>query len=310
MAPRLDPQIEAWLRAYPAPDVDPWDVAAVRELAAAYMADRGGPAPRWPRDDVTLTDANVGGVPVLIWSPRTRNSERQNPVVIALHGGAFVVGSALGAERIAMPLAADHQITTVSVEYRLAPEHPFPAAFDDVVAVLMNLSELPDIDGDRIAVHGSSAGGALAAATALWARDHGVDLKLQSLTCPALDHLSAQCEHLSASMSGVSPTLRREAVIAMWHHYLSTIEPTPYAVPALADDLVGLAPAHITIAEYDVLRDEALIYAERLRAAGVTVDVDRTVGTVHGFDGLLTDSNVASRAVTRQVEALANALGR
>ncbi len=305
MATDLDPQIAAWLRAYPAPHVDPYDVPAVRALAAQYMADRGGPAPRWPRADVTLTSAQVGGVDVLVWSPVEVTT---SPVVVALHGGAFVVGSALGAERIAMPLAADHGIVTVSVEYRLAPEHRFPAALDDVIAVLTHLDEMAHVDPTRVAVHGSSAGGALAAAAALWARDHDTPLLLQSLTCPALDHRAPMDVDPQHSMAGYSPTLSRTEVAAMWQHYLGASPPTPYAVPALAVDLTGLAPAHITVAEYDVLRDEAFAYAERLSGAGVPVDVDLVPGTVHGFDGLLAESDVATRAIDRQVTALARAL--
>jgi len=306
MAAGLDPQIEAWLRAYPSPTVDPRDVSAVRALAASYMADRGGPAPRWPRDDVALTAAKVGGVPVLIWAPVS--TPEPTPVVVALHGGAFVVGSALGAERIAVPLAADHGIATVSVEYRLAPEQPYPAAFDDVLSVLASLGDVEGVDSARVAVHGSSAGGALAASAAIWARDQGYALQLQSLTCPALDHRTAASDDSEHSMHRESPTLSRAAVQAMWDHYLGDAVADSYAVPALAADLTGLAPAHITVAEYDVLRNETLDYAERLRAAGVPVDLDLVGGTVHGFDGLLTESDVSRRAVTRQVCALAEAL--
>ena len=113
-------------------------------------------------------------------------------------------------------------------------------------------------------------------------------------------------------MQGLSPTLSRAAVAAMWDHYLGDADPKSpglrYAVPALADDLGGVAPAHLTVAEHDVLRDEALDYARRLAEAGVPTELDLVTGGVHGFDGLLPDSGIARAAVARQVSAIARAL--
>lgn len=310
MAGAFDCEIAAWLEAYPAPDIDYRDVDAVRALTARYMAEHGGPAPRWPRDDVRMDAIRIGGCDALLWRPRDR--EDALPVVLAFHGGAFIVGGPLGAERIAVPLAAEHGIATVSLAYPLAPEHPAPAARDAARAALAALDEVPGIDLSRVAVHGSSAGASLAAGLALHARDIGRPLLLQSLTCPALDCRSPWSPDPDHSVHGLSPTLTRESVIAMWEHYLGDADATSfglrYAVPALASDLRGVAPAHITIAEYDVLRDEALDYARRLTQGGVLVEVDLVPGTVHGFDGLLPDSEVARASIDRQVRALAAAL--
>jgi acetyl esterase/lipase len=310
VAGAVDSEIAAWLAAYPAPDIDYRDVDAVRALTARYMAEHGGPAPRWPRDDVRLQSIHVGGVEALTWRPR--DAAGPLPVVLAFHGGAFIVGGPLGAERIAVPLAADHNVCTVSLAYPLAPEHRAPAARDAARRALKALADLPGVDPDRVALHGSSAGASLAAGLALYARDAGIPLLLQSLSCPALDSRSPTTHGPGHSMQGLSPTLTRESVTAMWEHYLGGAQPDAphlqYAVPALAEDLRGVAPAHVTVAEHDVLRDEALDYAQRLAEADVPVEVDLVPGTVHGFDGLLPDSRVARAAIDRQVTALSTAL--
>jgi acetyl esterase len=306
----IDPEIAAWLRDFPAPDVDYRDIDAVRGLFADYMADEGGPAPRWPRDDVELSTMSVGGVSALMWRPR--GIDRPLPVVLAFHGGAFIVGAPLGAERIAVPLAATHGVCTVSVGYRLAPEHPAPAALDDAKRALAGLASIPGIDVDRVVVHGSSAGAALAAGLALHARDIRLPIALQSLSCPALDCRTPATTDEGHSMRGLSPTLSRESVEAMWQHYLAdaslSSEGMSYVVPALAADVSGVAPAHITVAECDVLRDEGIDYARRLRQAGVTVGVDHVAGAVHGFDGLLPDGALARAALAKQVEAIVSAV--
>lgn len=295
---QLDPEIAAVLEA--PPDVDPRDVEAVRSLYRQYMADRGGPQPLLEHPDVRVETAAIDGVPVLIWSPlRTRRA----PIVIAMHGGAFVVGHPLGAERVAVPLAA-LGIITVSVAYRLSPESRAPAALDDCTTVLRAVTA----ETDRIAVHGSSAGACLAAGVALRARDAGIDLALQSLSCPALDSEAMHSSRADHSAYGPSPGLSRDSVLAMWEHYLGDAPAPEHAVPALTPDLTGVAPAHVHVAEYDVLRDEALDYARRLSVAGVSVTVRRAAGTVHGYDGFLGHTAVGQRAIAAQVSALAEAL--
>ena len=310
MAGAVDSEIAAWLTAFPSPAVDYRDVASVRDLTARYMAERGGLAPRWPRDDVEMLEIEVGGLAALMWRPR--GIADRLPVVLAFHGGAFIVGAPLGAERIAVPLAADHGVCTVSVGYRLSPEHRAPAARDDARHALVGLADVPGVDAHRVAVHGSSAGACLAAGLALHARDIDRPLVLQSLSCPALDSRVPTSMDPEHSMQGESPTLSRASVEAMWTHYLGDVDPEDpsllYAVPALAATVTGVAPAHITVAEVDVLRDEGLAYARRLADAGVATTVDLVPGAVHGFDGLLPDSRLARAAIGRQVSALAHAL--
>jgi acetyl esterase/lipase len=292
-------------------DEDP-DAVALHARNVERARFNGKEAARTTRIRDLLGGVVVGGVDAIMWRPRGVQEAR--PVVLAFHGGAFIVGGPLGAERIAAPLAGDYGICTVSVAYRLAPEHRAPAARDDARRALEALHSLPGVDPSRIVVHGSSAGAALAAGVAMYARDIGHPLALQSLTCPALDSRTPHTADPSHSMAGPSPTLSRASAAAMWEHYLGDLSPwsedVQYAVPALASDLSGVAPAHITVAEHDVLRDEALDYGRRLGAAGVQTDLDLVPGTVHGFDGLLPDSTVSSAAISRQVAAIVAAVTR
>jgi len=294
----LDPTIAAWLAAAPPADIDFSDIFAIRRMSDDYMRETGGPAPRYPHPRVRLLSTTIAGVDCLVWLPNNTNEAR--PAVVAAHGGGFIVGSALGAERIAVPLAANHQIITVSVEYRLAPEHRAPAALDDIRAVVKALGTeatgLP-IDARRLALHGSSAGACLAAGIAQWARDEGISLAGQSLSCPAFD------DRLWDDVW--SPTWSAQATEWMWRHYLPPGEPPAYVIPARTPDLSGLAPAHLVIAQHDTLRSQAVSYAQRLRDAGVDVAVHDAPGTVHGFDGLLPDSAPAQAAITSQIDAIA-----
>jgi acetyl esterase len=285
----IDPQIAAWLNAAPPVDVDFSDIAAIRAMSDAYMRETGGPAPRFSHPRAHLQAGRFAGVDTLVWTP---THEASRGIVIAAHGGGFMVGSALGAERIAVPLAAEHAITTISVEYRLAPEHRAPAALNDVCAVATAQdTSLP------IAVHGSSAGATLAAGAALWARDHGLHLVGQSLSCPALD---------DRVIDDVwSPTWTAHATEWMWRHYFGDDPPPPYCAPGRHEDLRGLPPAHIVIATHDTLRSQGLDYARRLHDHGVAVHVHDVPGTVHGFDGLLPDSDASRTAINAQVRALA-----
>lgn len=288
------------------PGIDLADASAWRRLADRYMAEAGGPAPRFSHPDAPLAVLPDGSH---LWTP---SSPGPWPVVVAAHGGGFVVGHPLGAERIAVPLARSG-IATLSIAYRRAPEYRAPAALDDVWAAVREIAVSRSWFGwsftAALAVHGSSAGASLAAGVALRARDEGVALRLQSLSCPALDH-RPHLNEPTPSVLGPSPTWSREAAAWMWRHYLgdAIADPPGYSVPALAGDLAGVAPAHIVIAEHDVLRDEAVAYARRLVDAGVACAVHAPERTAHGFDGLAPDTPEARLARRAQVAALVDAL--
>jgi acetyl esterase/lipase len=195
----------------------------------------------------------------------------------------------------------------VSVDYRLAPEHPYPAALDDAIAVLnwvvSNAAEL-DVDAARLAVAGSSAGAALAACLAQRSADKSLPpVVFQLLHQPVLD------DRVTASKAEfrTSPAFDGEAAELMWRHYLATEPASPDAVPARRSRLDGLPPALITCAEIDPFRDEAIDYARRLLHAGVSTELHVFGRTCHGFDSLLPAFPSSERLFTMQGDALSNA---
>ncbi|MFH8343979.1 alpha/beta hydrolase [Streptomyces sp. NPDC018045] len=231
------------------------------------------------------------------------------PVILYLHSGAFTYGSPEAEEGHALRYALDAEAVVVSVDYRLAPEHPYPAATDDAYAALTWLAgHAAEIGGDpgRIAVAGVSAGGNLAASTVLRARDlGGPEVVFQVLIYPALDSGMT-----SASMREFTdtPVLDRDAAEWAWRHYAGGRDLPPYGSPVQAADLSGLPPAFVVVAEVDPLRDEGRRYAERLSAAGVTTELIQAPGAVHGFDLLFPTARVSERNLADQVRALHEAL--
>jgi len=208
------------------------------------------------------------------------------PLVAFFHGGGWVFGDLDSHDSMCRSLARDAGAVVVAVEYRLAPEHPFPAGFEDCWAVTKWLtSSGTELGGDqsRVAVAGDSSGANLAAAVALRARDEGdVQLSAQLLIYPALD---PRMSSASYEENAEDPFLSKSEMEWYWPRYLGglTTEPDAYAAPAHASDLAGLAPALVVTAGHDPLRDEGLDYAERLREAGVAVEVASYEDMVHGF---------------------------
>jgi acetyl esterase/lipase len=193
----------------------------------------------------------------------------------------------------------------VSVDYRLAPEHPFPAGVDDCYLALEWVSTHADelgIDPDRIAVGGSSSGGATAAGVTLMARDRGGPaIAFQLLVYPVIDD---RLDTPSMRACIDTPLFARHDAELMWSYYLGSepSEVSPYAAPGRATDLAGLPPAYVCVAEFDPLRDEGIAYAQRLVGAGVSTELHLYPGTFHGFDAL--PSAVTIRALDEQTAAL------
>ncbi len=275
MEPSLDPEIAAWLAARGAAD-DAVDLRAARARVTA-MGPQWDAATALDPDLVGRSSDVVAGVPVITWEPRDRPA---SATVIAVHGGGFTLGDARGAAVIAAPLAQRYGVRTISVDYRLAPEAPYPAAVDDVRAVLHAATAL-----EPVSVWGDSAGAAIAIA-AVVARPPAQRVHRLALACPALD--DADCPDVW------SPCLSRATRRSMWRYYLSgdAIDPAA-AVPARMPDLSGLPATTVVAAEHDVLRAEAITFTDRLRAAGVDVDLHVVDGTVHGFTGLLHHTAIA-----------------
>ncbi|HEU5026101.1 MAG TPA: alpha/beta hydrolase [Spirillospora sp.] len=303
----MDPELSEALAGMPYVSLaDPVEArAAMRELAATLSGE--------PADDprVDVADRTIpGGVPVRVYRPE----RPAGPVLVYFHGGGFVTGDLGNEHHRCLDFAAGLGIVVVSVDYRLAPEHPFPAPFEDAWAATAwthaHAAEL-GADPGRVAVGGGSAGGGLAAAVALRARDEGgPPLAFQLLLYPVLDDRMD-----TASMRAYTepPLFNRGEVEQMWRHYLGPDRGEPgwetpvYAAPARARDLSGLPPAYVLAAEADPLRDEDLVYARRLIEAGVPVELRHVPGAYHGFDGVLSAA-VARRSRAEQHAALREAL--
>ncbi|GBE63789.1 alpha/beta hydrolase [Mycobacterium sp. MFM001] len=264
-----------------------------RRRAAAQTLDTTG---------LRICDAVAGSVPVRIY----RGGLSPAPAVVYCHAGAFVLGNLDIDHRQCVELARRGSCTVVSADYRLAPEHPYPAALDDAVAVLKwvigNAAEL-DVDPSRVAVAGNSAGAALAACLAQRAGDV---VMFQLLHQPVLDDRPTPSKDEFAT----TPAFDGPATELMWRHYLGPTPPSADAVPARHTELGGLPAAFITCSEVDPLRDEALDYAARLLRAGVATELHVFPGTCHGFDSLLPDWDVAQRLFELQGAALGRAFKR
>jgi acetyl esterase/lipase len=233
--------------------------------------------------------------------------------IVDVHSGGFFIGDLETDHRSNVRLARDLGVVVVSVDYRLAPETPFPGPLEDVYACLVwtvSHSDELGIDPERIVIHGSSAGAGLCAGTALLARDRGgPHIAFQFLNVPVLDDRLA-----TASMNAFidTPLWNRPLAIASWDYYLGPNlagkdAVSIYAAPARATDLSGLPPAYISVMEFDPLRDEGIAYAEALLAAGVTVELHLFPGTFHG-SALLEYAAVSQREAAERLAVLRRAL--
>ncbi|RAV17180.1 alpha/beta hydrolase [Mycolicibacterium sp. GF69] len=294
----MDPELEAFLALFPKPDLT--DPIEERKKFAALAAAIPVPEVAGLRVENRTVPATPD-VPIRIYRPQGARA-----AIVWLHGGGFVMGDLDTEHPWATRIADGAGVTVVSVGYRLAPENPFPAAVDDAYAVLKwtaaHAAEL-GVDVDRIAIGGHSAGGGLAAAVALRARDEGGPaLRFQLLNQPGLDDRQ---DTVSARTFTDTPWMNRDKVSASWRHYLGGAPATAYAAPARADELSCLPPAFVTTAEFCPNRDEGLTYAMRLLAAGVPVELHQWAGTFHGSQAIL-----SAEVSQRQLAELADVLRR
>jgi acetyl esterase/lipase len=220
-----------------------------------------------------------------------------------IHGGGYVLGSARQDDALCHRFTRELGITVASVDYRLAPEHPYPAPLEDCYSALTWLAGLPAVDPARVAIGGASAGGGLAAALALLARDRGeITPVLQLLAYPMLDDRSG-AEPKNPNYRLWGPKSNRFG----WAAYLGHADPQ-VAVPARRDDLSGLAPAWIGVGTNDLFHEEDLAYAERLTAAGVPCHVEVVPGAFHGFDLMLPKAAVSQTFFASECASLRTAL--
>lgn len=296
--PGLDPQCLAALdviERWPQHPLGSVDLPSARLLEARW-AELDIPVQRIAAIESRLVGAQA--VAVRIYRPSLRPGL---PVVVFAHGGGWVFGNLDLNSRRCRALANAGDCIVADVAYRLAPEHPFPAALRDVEEVLIWIAEggIPGADHGRIAVAGESAGGNLAAAAALLARDTGGPrLRHQLLLCPAL----APKEWTASDgvfYDGLG--LDRADLDWSWKQYLG--DPingaNPYASPLLASELSGLPPAFILTAEFDPLRDEGESFARRLQEAGVPTRLEQWDGTIHIFLALGAVVDAAPAAIAR-----------
>lgn len=232
-------------------------------------------------------EADRPPVPIRIYRPK--DAADVSAAILQIHGGGFVIGSLDTEHGLAVHNAVSLGVTVVSVDYRLAPEHPYPAALDDCYAVLVWMHQQAGalrIDPVRIAVYGVSAGGGLAAALCLLARERsGPAICFQHLSIPELDD---RLDTPSARAFTDTPIWQRSLAETSWDYYLGAgyrrgADDVPVlAAPARATDLKGLPPALVNTMEFDPLRDEGLLYAMQLMRDGVSVEVHSYPGTFHG----------------------------
>jgi acetyl esterase len=290
----VTPEVRGFLNMIALADAVPVDELTPEEFRENYAR----MASMMAKEDVaSATDMSVltpdGDVPVRVYVPAgPAGPAGPHPVLVYMHGGGWCIGSVETHDNTCRSLANGADVVVVSVDYRLAPENPYPAGLDDCLAavrwVVDNAGSL-GVDASRLAIGGDSAGGNLAALAAMRLRDTGPAIAFQLLVYPATD-LAMTCPSIDENGEGYF--LTKEAMIWFGRNYLCGTDGVPRAEladPRVSphyverDALVGLPPAFVITAEYDPLRDEGELYCEALRAAGVDASVTRYDGVIHGF---------------------------
>lgn len=285
------PDLRRIARVAPRTLVGPRTLRLIRVLTAMQRSKTQGV-------EVLTVDSGAG---VRLFRP-TGVSE-PTPALLWIHGGGYIMGRAQQDDRLCRRFSRELGATVASVEYRLAPEHPYPAALEDCYSALAWLARLPGVNPARVAIGGASAGGGLAAALALFARDRGeITPVLQLLAYPMLDDRSANSPK-SRSYRLWSPNSNRFG----WAAYLGDADPQ-VAVPARRDDLTGLPPAWIGVGTNDLFHEEDLAYAERLSQAGVPCQVEEVPGAFHAFDIVASKAQVSQQFFASQCASLRTAL--
>ncbi len=307
----LDPKAKELLDAAAAmggPPISSIPPEIIRQGIAAQTAQE----PKGPECH-RIEDMDVAGpegpIPIRIYWP---SDAEGLPITVAYHGGGWVIGDIDAFDRTCREFATMAETIVVNVEYRLAPEHPYPGAADDSYAAYVWCVQNGErIGGDpsRIAVAGWSAGGNLAAVVAQMARDRGSGggLVHQLLICPVLDHVRTQPSYEENGAYILTP----DVMALFWDAYVpdESMREQPYISPVYAESLEGLAPAHVVTAQYDPLRDEGMAYAAALKAAGVPVVAKAYEGQIHTFFTSTHLYDVGAEAVADAAAELRRAFG-
>jgi acetyl esterase/lipase len=296
-ARRFHPDLRTVSRLLPRAQVASWHLAPIRRLLRR-LPDRSG----FVETEVSATAA------VRVYRPA--HAPASAPALLYIHGGGLVIGSPLQDEPALRALADELEIVVATVRYRLAPENPFPAARDDCYDALVWLAAQPGVDPARLAIGGASAGGGLAAATALTARSrNGPVLCHQHLIYPMLDDRTALRPDRDRAFRRL---WSNESNYFGWSAYLGgapgLADQDPTAAPARCTDFTDLPPAWIGVGTLDLFHDESLAYAEGLSKAGVSCAMYVVPGAFHGFDAFA-DTDVARDFRATQIVALREAFG-
>jgi acetyl esterase len=309
----LDPQIEyvlGLIEQSPYPEMHTVSAEEAREIF-----ETAAPALNVRPEDVFRTedrwiDGMEGNIPIRIYTPHAPAAGELLPILVFYHGGGFVIGSLDSYDSLCRALANRADCIVVSVDYRLAPEHKFPAAVDDALEAYQWVSDhASELDGDarRMAIAGDSAGGNITAVTAIGIRDEGdIAPLLQVLIYPVAGGAPETPSHYEFAEGLL---LTRDNILWFYDQYLDHPEDAvdPRFAPLLADDLSGLPPALVIVAGHDPLRDEGVAYADGLRQAGVGVELTNYEGMVHGFLSLADAVDQGKTAINQVSVALKTA---
>lgn len=310
----LDPDAAAVFKAFQEAGRPPYETVSPAEARELYLKGRVVTNPEPPElksVQPLAIPSPAGSIPARVYTPgRLRESNGLAPCLVFFHGGGWVIGDLDSHDVVCRKLADEGQLIVISVDYRLAPEHKFPAAVDDAIAatnwIAVNAKQL-GVDASRLMVGGDSAGGNLAAVVAISARDgNGPAISGQVLIYPAIDFAMT---HPSHSEPETSILLTHSVIKWFRDHYLNGAADVHdwRASPARANTLIGLPPAYVLTAGADPLRDEGDEYAHRLKEAGVAVTHRNFPGQFHGFftmGKLLQQANVAAKEIGVWLKAL------
>jgi acetyl esterase len=311
----LDPDAAAMFKAFQEAGRPPYETVSPTEARELYLKGRLVTNPEPPElksVQALAIPSPAGPIPARLYAPRTlRQTGGLAPGLVFFHGGGWVIGNLDSHDVVCRTLAHEGELIVISVDYRLSPEHKFPAAVEDSIAAtgwISNNAAQLGIDAARLMVGGDSAGGNLAAVVAIHARDTGNEPKLagQVLIYPGTDFRMTHPSHREPETS----ILLTHSVIRWFRdHYLNSAADVDdwRASPALVDNLAGLPPAYVLTAGADPLRDEGDEFARRLQDAGVPVTCRHFPGQFHGFftmGKLLPQANVAAREIGIWLKAL------
>jgi acetyl esterase len=319
MSVTLDSDAAAVFKAFQEAGRPPYETVSPAEAREFYAQARFVSNPEPPELEKVQPIAipsPAGPIPARIYTPKNlRKADGLAPCLVFFHGGGWVIGDLDSHDVVCRKLADEGELIVVSVDYRLAPEHKFPAAVDDAIAATRWIAEHAKqhgIDASRLMVGGDSAGGNLAAVVAIAARDgNGPDIAGQVLIYPAIDFAMTHPSHREPETSIL---LTHSVILWFRDHYLNGVADVHdwRASPARAKTLIGLPPAYVLTAGADPLRDEGEEYARRLTEAGVPVTYRHFPGQFHGFftmGKLLQQANVAASEIGVWLKALNQGAG-